>query len=75
MELVKTGFTLGRGQDIHMGDLLRSSLTHDVVVMWNSVLNIFIVKIINEDIWFPLDEFISSWGSHLEIVKNILVYE
>jgi hypothetical protein len=71
----ETGFKLPRGKGvIQFGDVLKSSMTHDVVVMLHKEQKKPIVKVIDKDIWFELEEFINSWGSHLEISHNVNYY-
>lgn len=59
---------------IKYGDILISSMTHDVIVMYHVERRVPIVKVINEDIIFDLDEFISAWGYRIEIKKNVNDY-
>lgn len=71
----ETGFKLPRDKGvIRFGDVLKSSMTHDVVVMFHEEQKKPIVKMIDEDIWFELEEFVNSWGSRLEISHNVNYY-
>lgn len=71
----ETGFKLPYDKGVvRFGDVLKSSITHDVVVMFHQQQNKSIVKVLDEDIWFELEEFINSWGSCLEISHNINYY-
>lgn len=65
----------GCGDEILLGDVLISKCTHDVVVQWHSEKKIYIVKVVNEDIWFPLDEFVNAWGRRLEVKDSIIMYQ
>lgn len=72
---LETGFKLPRDKGvIRFGDVLKSSMTHDVVVMFHEWQKKPIVKIIGEDIQFELEDFVNSWGSHLEISHNVNYY-
>lgn len=71
----ETGFKLPRDKGvIRFGDVLKSSMTHDVVVMLHEGQKKPIVKVVNEDIWIELGEFVRSWGSRLEISHNVNYY-
>ena len=59
---------------IKYGDILTSTMTHDVVVMHHVERKVPIVKVIGEDIIFDLDEFISAWGYKIEIKSNVNDY-
>jgi hypothetical protein len=73
--ILETGFKLPRDKGvIRFGDVLKSSMTHDVVVMFHQGQKKPIVKVIDEDIWFELEEFLDSCGSRLEISHNINYY-
>jgi hypothetical protein len=76
MNNLATGYELPRswGRQILLGDVLISAATHDVVVQWHYQKAIYIAKIVNEDIWFSLEEFVKAWGTRLEVCKNILFY-
>lgn len=73
--ILETGLCLPRGKGaIRYGDMLSSSMTHDVVVMFHSGLGKPIVKVIDEDIYFELEKFIDAWGMHIEIKSNVNYY-
>ena len=71
-----TGYKLPRDErEIKIGDILTSTVTHDVIVMWHEEKNIPIVKVMYfDDIWFTLEEFLDGWKSQLNIKKNINIY-
>ena len=72
----ETGYELPRGGgSIKLGDILKSSMTHDVVVMFHENNKVSIVKVIGEDTWFGLKEFIDSWGSNIKIDGNLNIYK
>lgn len=76
MKNLETGIKLPRDKGpICYGDMLKSSVTHGVVVMHHKIHDKPIVKIIGEDIWFPLEDFVNSWAPNLEIDGNINVYD
>lgn len=73
---VETGIRLPRDKGmIQYGDVLKSSMTHNVVVMFHEQKKKPIVKVLDKDIWFELEEFIKAWGSHIEISHNINYYK
>lgn len=73
--MLETGISLPRGKgEIKYGDVLKSSMTHDVVVMHHKDNNTPIVKVVGENIWFTLDEFVKSWSTRLEIGNNVNFY-
>lgn len=71
----ETGYKLPRDKGvIRFGDVLKSSMTHDVVVMYHEEQKKPIVKVIDKDIWFELEEFVKSWSTRLEISYNVNCY-
>jgi hypothetical protein len=60
------------GQVVILGDILSSPSTHDVIVMFDLNHNKFVVKILDDDIVFDLDEFMLWEG--LSIKNNINFY-
>lgn len=72
---LETGVALPRFKGmIRFGDVLTSELTHDIVVMFHEEQKKPIAKLINKDIWWNLEEFVSSWGSYIEISHNVNYY-
>ena len=72
---LSTGISLPRGNgEVCYGDILKSSMTHDVVVMFHADKQIPIVKVIDSEFYFPLKQFIESWGSSLKIDTNVNYY-
>lgn len=74
---LKTGYKLPRSEEeIKIGDVLSSSITHNVIVQWHEEKDIPIVNVmyLNDDIWFTLEEFLDAWKSKLTIKENINVF-
>lgn len=74
---INTGIKIGSfyQDEIRVGDVLKSSVTFDVIVMWHADKNIFIAKKIGDnEIYFSLEEFVKGWEKHLKIDNNINEY-
>ena len=76
-----TGIEIPRGGgEIRIGDVLTSKMTHDVVVMWHKERKEYIVKVTDTstdpdpDVYFNLEQFVTSWGASLNISHNINEY-
>ena len=73
--ILDTGLKLPKDKGvIRYGDILKSSLTHNVVVLHHEEKNLPIVKVVGEDVWFLLEDFLNSWNTRLEIDGNINLY-
>lgn len=68
----KTGQILRNGKEVTLGDKLKGSSTHEVVVLYDKENEKYIVQIISiPEYKFNLDEFLSEW-SDLDIIGSIL---
>jgi len=68
-----TGKMLSDGTEIMLGDKLKGSQTHEVVVKWDEEKQEFGVETVGKsEFWFTLDEFFSAWDTSLCRTGNIL---
>jgi hypothetical protein len=68
-----TGRKLSDGTEIQLGDKLKGSQSSEVVVLLDLKTNNHIVEVIeNTNYWFPLDNFLNSWGSSVIKTGSIL---
>jgi len=68
-----TGKMLSDGTEIMLGDKLKGSQTHEVVVKWDEEKQDYGVEIIDKpEFWFTLDEFFDAWDTSLYKTGNIL---